>query len=108
MRLPPYLIAPLFVTLSLSPITAHALNVQKELQKQGCLKCHAISRKKDGPSIKETAKKYRSEVNGREMLRGHLTSAPEIEVDGKKEKHKMFEPKDDGDLDAVINWILSK
>tara|TARA_R110001583_G_scaffold58732_8_gene174889 strand:- start:2419 stop:2760 length:342 start_codon:yes stop_codon:yes gene_type:complete len=107
MRLTPFLITPLFVALSLTPVDAQALNVQKELQKQGCLKCHAISRQKDGPSIKETAKKYRELENGKEALRAHLTSAPEIEVDGKKEKHKMFEPKSDGDLDEVIEWILS-
>ena len=82
--------------------------MQKTLQKQGCLKCHAISRKKDGPSIKETAEKYRQKENGKEALRKHLTSSPEIEVDGKKEKHKKFESKSDGDLDAVIEWILAK
>lgn len=107
MRFTPLVVAPLFLALSLSPMSAHALNAQKELQKQGCLKCHAISRKKDGPSIKETAEKYRSLDNGVEALRTHLTSSPEIEVDGKKEKHKMFEAKSDGDLDAVIEWILS-
>ena len=106
MRLTSLIISPLFLALSLSPLSAHALNVQKELQKQGCLKCHAISRDKDGPSIKDTAKKYRELENGTEALRAHLTSAPEIEVDGKKEKHKMFEPKSDGDLDGVIEWIL--
>lgn len=85
-----------------------ALNVQKELKKQGCLKCHAISRSKDGPSIKEISKKYSEEEGGPAKLREHLLSSPEIEVDGKKEKHKQFESDDEGDLDKVVEWILSK
>ncbi|WP_210394541.1 c-type cytochrome [Motiliproteus sediminis] len=87
---------------------AMAINVQKTLQKQGCLKCHAISRKKDGPSIKEIAEKYREQENGAVALREHLTSEPEIEVDGKKEKHKKFEADEPSDLDAVVEWVLSK
>ncbi len=108
MRIIPFISAPLFLALSLSPIDAQAFNAQKTLKKQGCLKCHAISRKKDGPSIKEIAKKYRSEENGTAKLREHLTLSPDIEVDGKSEKHKKFKSKSDTDMDAVIEWILSK
>ncbi len=89
-------------------VDALAFNAQKVLKKQGCLKCHAISRSKDGPSIKDISKKYRQETDGIAKLRTHLTSSPEIEVDGKKEKHKQFESKSDSDLDDVIEWILSK
>lgn len=108
MRLIPFVAAPLFLALSLTPMDAQAFNAQKTLKKQGCLKCHAISRKKDGPSIKEIAKKYRDEEGGTAKLREHLTLSPDIEVDGKTEKHKKFESKSDTDMDAVIEWILSK
>ncbi len=92
----------------MTSVEAFAINAQKTLQKQGCLKCHAISRKKDGPSIKEIAKKYREEESGTAKLREHLTLSPDIEVDGKTEKHKKFKSKSDSDMDAVIEWILSK
>ncbi len=107
MRLTSLIIPPLFLALSLSPLSAQALNVQKELQKQGCLKCHAISRDKNGPSIKDTAKKYRELDDGIAALRAHLANTTDIEVDGEKEQHKMFESKSDGDIDDVIEWILS-
>lgn len=98
----------LFLGVSIGSVEAYALNVQKTLKKQGCLKCHAISRKKDGPSIKEISAKYKKEENGTEKLRTHLTESPDVEVDGKMEKHKKFEPKSEGDLNEVIEWILSK
>jgi cytochrome c len=102
------LAALLIAGLSMTSVEAFAFNAQKTLKKQGCLKCHAISRKKDGPSIKEIAVKYRKEEDGTQKLREHLTSAPVIEIEGKKEKHKQFKAKSPDDLDAVIEWILSK
>lgn len=107
MRIHALLTTPLVIALAFTAFEAQAFDARKELQKQGCLKCHAISRKKDGPSIKETAEKYRDDPQALVHLREHLTSSPEIEVDGKKEKHKQFEPKKDGDLDKVLEWILS-
>ena len=108
MRSSNWLCAAVIAGIALAPAEAFAINVQKTLQKQGCLKCHAISRKKDGPSIEDIAAKYREEEDGVAKLHEHLTSAPEIEVDGKKEKHKQFEAKSDSDLDEVVEWILSK
>jgi len=108
MRMSSWLGAVVIASVALLPGEALALNVQKTLQKQGCLKCHAMSRKKDGPSIKEIAAKYREQEGGVAKLHEHLTSSPEIEVDGKKEKHKQFEAKSDSDLDEVVEWILSK
>lgn len=93
--------------LSLVSINVAAFNVQKTLKKQGCLKCHAISRQKDGPSIKEIAAKYLNDKEATAKLGAHLTSSPEIEVEGKVEIHKQFKPKSETDLDEVIRWILS-
>lgn len=100
--------AALATLVSLASVEAYALNVRKEMKKQDCFKCHAISREKDGPSIKEISAKYNGEENPFETLRTHLTSSPEIEVDGKKEKHKQFEADSEDDLKEVIEWILSK
>lgn len=108
MRNNSWLCVVVMAAVALLPGEALALNVQKTLQKQGCLKCHAISRKKDGPSIEDISAKYRKEENGAAKLHEHLTLEPEIEVDGKKEKHKKFEAKSSSDLDEVVEWILSK
>ncbi len=95
------------IGLALVSVDVAAINVQKMLKNQGCLKCHAISRQKDGPSIKKLAAKYRDDLEATVKLRTHLTSSPEIGVEGKVEKHKQFEPKSATDLDEVIRWIRS-
>ncbi|WP_207063610.1 c-type cytochrome [Motiliproteus sp. SC1-56] len=107
MRSSKLIAATLALVVSGVSVEAFALNVRKEMKKQDCFKCHAISREKDGPSIKDIAAKYKDEENPFEALRTHLTSSPEIEVDGKKEKHKQFEADSEEDLKEVIDWILS-
>ncbi|RRJ82973.1 c-type cytochrome [Aestuariirhabdus litorea] len=93
--------------LALTSIEAHAINAQRELQKQGCLKCHAVSRKKDGPSLKEIAAKYKDDSEAMAKLKEHASSSPEIEVNGKKETHKKLEL-EGADLDEVLTWILTR
>ena len=37
-------------------------------KKSGCLKCHAVDKKKDGPSFKETAAKYKGKPDDGEFF----------------------------------------
>ncbi|WP_426415139.1 c-type cytochrome [Aestuariirhabdus sp. LZHN29] len=93
--------------LAVTSIEAHAINAQRELQKQGCLKCHAVSRKKDGPSLKEIAAKYDGDPEAVAKLKEHATSTPTIEVNGKEETHKELKLEGE-DMDTVLNWILTR
>ena len=45
------------------------------MKKSGCMKCHSVDRKKDGPSFKETAAKYKGKA-GRRRRRSSSTSPP--------------------------------
>ena len=77
------------------------------LKKSDCFKCHALDKKKDGPPFKETAKKYKGKADAEEKLTKHVTTAPMVEIDGKKEEHKMIKSKDAGEIKNVVQWILS-
>ena len=77
-------------------------------KKSNCLKCHAVDRKKDGPSFKETAGKYKGKPDGEQKVFLHLTTNPTIKVDGKEEKHDSPKTKDEGEIRNLVRWILSR
>jgi cytochrome c len=77
-------------------------------KKSGCLKCHAVDRKKDGPSFKETAGKYKGKPDAEEKILAHLTTNPKIKVDGKEELHDSLKTKDEAAIKNVVRYILSR
>jgi cytochrome c len=78
------------------------------MKKSKCFTCHSVDKKKDGPAYKEVAKKYAGKADAQDKLYKHLTTHPEIEVDGKKEKHESLKTTDDADIKNVIAWVLSR
>lgn len=78
------------------------------MKKSDCGKCHALDKKKDGTPYKETAKKYKGKADAEQKLYTHLTTNPEVEVEGKKEKHKNLKTKNDEEIRNVVRWILSR
>jgi cytochrome c len=80
---------------------------QALLKKSDCLKCHAVDKKKDGPSFKETAKKYKGKADAEDKLVKHVTTKPMVEIDGKKEEHKALKSTDPAEVKNVVQWILS-
>jgi cytochrome c len=80
---------------------------QALLKKSDCMKCHAIDKKKDGPSFKDTAKKYKGKADAEDKLVKHITTSPMIEIDGKKEEHKAVKSKDAAEVKNAVQWILS-
>jgi len=80
---------------------------QALLKKSDCFKCHAIDKKKDGPSYKETSKKYHGKADAEDKLTKHITLEPTIEIDGKKEKHKAIKSTDAAEIKNVVQWIMS-
>jgi len=65
------------------------------VKKLGCLKCHAVSADKDGPSFKKSAAKYKGEPA---KVEAFLKSG--------KEKHPVV--KSDGDAKSIAAYILSR
>lgn len=94
-----------------APIVAAAQDVgaaEALLKKSGCTKCHSVAAKKEGPSFKETAAKYKGQADAEKALYGHLTSNPKIKVDGKEELHDSLKTKNDAEIKNVIQYILTR
>jgi cytochrome c len=53
-------------------------------KKSNCMKCHSVSAKKEGPSFKETAAKYKGKGDAEQKLVTHLTTNPKIKVDAQR------------------------
>ncbi|QDZ27702.1 c-type cytochrome [Noviherbaspirillum sp. UKPF54] len=105
-------IAAATVALSLSASAFAAMSesdVEPYLKKQGCFKCHAIDKTKKGPSYKKVAEKYKGKPDGESKVIKNITTSPKVKLeDGTEEDHKVIETKDQGDLKAISNWILSR
>jgi len=80
---------------------------QALLKKNDCGKCHAVDKKKDGPSYKETAAKLKGKPGAEEELYKHLTTGPMVKIDGKEEKHKIIKG-DEADIKNLVRWILTR
>ena len=78
------------------------------VKKSKCLTCHSVDKKKDGPSFKETAAKYKGKPDAEQKLYTHLTTHPTIKVDGKEEKHESLKTTDDKEIKNVVSWVLSR
>ena len=77
-------------------------------KKSGCLKCHSIAQKKDGPSYKSVAETYNGKADAEATLYKHLTTSPKVKVDGKEEEHDPLKTKNDAEIRNVVKWILSR
>jgi cytochrome c len=99
------------LVLLLAPLAARALDAdaaQALLKKSDCLKCHAVDKKKDGPSYKEVAAKHKGKPDAEQKLFTHVTTNPKVKVDGKEEEHTSLKTKDEAEIRNVIQWILSR
>ena len=105
-----------FGILALAAASGWSLNVSAQdvataealLKKSGCMKCHSVSAKKEGPPFKETAAKYKGKPDAAAALAKHLTSNPKIKVDGKEELHDALKTKNDAEIKNVVAYILSR
>jgi cytochrome c len=77
-------------------------------KKSGCLKCHSVTQKKDAPSYKEIAAKYKGKPDAEKALFTHLTTNPKVKVDGKEELHDNLKTKSEAETKNVVEWILSR
>ena len=88
--------------------TVDAAAAEALAKKSKCLTCHSIDKKKDGPSFKETAGKYKGKPDAESKLITHLTSKPKVKVDGKEEIHESPKTKSDAEIKNLAAWILSR
>ena len=77
-------------------------------KRNDCFKCHAIDKTKKGPAYKRVAARLKTGPNGVEVIVAHITSGRMVQLeDGTKEKHKIIDTRDPGELKNLAQWILS-
>ena len=85
------------------------VDAAQELAKASkCTKCHSVDKKKDGPSYKETAAKYKDKPDAAAKLYTHLTTSPKVKIDGKEEEHARVKSSNEADIKNLVAYILSR
>ena len=106
----PYIAAVIGLALASLSFQASALDAaaaDKLVRKSKCLTCHAVDKKKDGPSFKETAAEYKGKPDAMDKLTKHVTVPSKVKVDGKEEEHETLKTDDPAEVKNVVEWILS-
>jgi len=79
-------------------------------RQNGCLKCHAVDKHKDGPAYRDVAAKYKDKDHAETVkkLLNHITSGEKAKFpDGHEEEHKIIKVKDVAQQSNLIEWVLS-
>jgi cytochrome c len=98
------------LSLSFAPTAQAAPDVaaaEALARQNNCFKCHGVDKKKDGPSFRETAAKFKGKADAEAKLVHHLTSGEKAKFpDGHEEEHKVIKA-NEADTKNLVNWILS-
>jgi cytochrome c len=82
---------------------------QQLARQSNCLKCHAVDKKKEGPSYHDVAAKYKGKPEARARLVTHITSGEKVKFeDGHEEDHAIVKTKDPEKINNLIDWILAQ
>ena len=94
--------------LSANALAFDADEAQALAKKEGCLKCHAVDKKKEAKSLTEISKSLKGKSDAEAKLLHHLTSGEMVKFDdGKEEEHKVIKTKDKAAIKNLTDWILS-
>ncbi|MDD5298231.1 MAG: cytochrome C [Rhodocyclaceae bacterium] len=86
-----------------------AVAAKKMARKESCLRCHALDRKKEGPSYQAVAYKYKDQADAQDKLVEHITAGKKVKLtDGHEETHKITKTKDPEQIKNLIAWILAQ
>lgn len=91
-------------------VKVDSVAAKKLARKDSCLRCHHVSRKKEGPSYQSIAYKYRDKPEAADKLVKHITAGEDrVKLsDGHEELHKFDNKHDLGQIKNLINWILAQ
>lgn len=87
-----------------------AVAAKKLAQTDHCLRCHAVAKKKEGPSYQAIAYKYKGQADAQDKLVKHITSGEDRVTmsDGHKETHKFDTKTDISQINNLVRWILAQ
>jgi cytochrome c len=84
---------------------------RKLARANNCFRCHAIEKKKEGPTWLSIADKYHGKADAEDRLMRHLTVEDKAEFPDKHEEyHKLIKtnpPNDTAQIKNLVDWILS-
>ena len=94
---------------SADAIAVDAAAAQQLARQSNCLKCHAVDRKKEGPSYKDVAAKYKGKPDAHATVFQHVTSGAKVKFeDGHEEEHAIVKTKEKDKIDNLVDWILAQ
>lgn len=80
---------------------------EKLMKSNKCGGCHHATKDKSGPSLKKMAADLKGKPDAEQLVITAITTGPEIEIDGEKEKHKKIKTTDQAELKNLAQWLLS-
>ena len=104
-----WLAVPVALTFGATAASATDADAAQALARaQNCFKCHSVEKKKDGPSFKETAAKYKGKADAVDKVVHHLTSGEKAKFpDGHEEDQKVVK-RDPAEIKNLAEWILAQ
>jgi len=102
-------ITAILLSTSVAAAEVDAAAAKKLARKDHCLRCHAVEKKKEGPSYHAVAYKYKGQPDAADKLVQHITSGEKVKLsDGHEEEHKIVGTKDEAQIRNLIAWILAQ
>ena len=91
-------------------VKVDAVAARKLARTDHCLRCHAVDRKKEGPSYQSIAYKYKGQTDALDKLVKHITSGEDrVKLsDGHEETHKFDKTTDISKINNLVSWILAQ
>ena len=91
-------------------LKSDAAAAKKLARDDHCLRCHAVDKKKEGPSYQAIAYKYKGQADAQDKLVKHITSGEDrVKLsDGHMETHKFDKTTDMGKIMNLVGWILAQ
>jgi len=84
-----------------------AKQAEKLMKSNKCSSCHHATKTKSGPSLQKMAEDLKGKADAEQLVITAITTGPEVEIDGEKEKHKVIKIKDEVQLKNLAQWILA-
>lgn len=96
--------------LSASAFAIDAAAAKETARHNSCLRCHSLDKKKEGPTYRAIAYKYKGQPDAADKLVKHITSGEDrVKLsDGHMEDHKVAKNADPGEVRNLIEWILAQ
>lgn len=88
---------------------ADAAAAEALARKEGCVKCHAVDKKKMGASYRDLAARHKGKPDAEANLIKRITTGqPTKFPDGHEEAHAIIATKDANQIKNLVSWILSQ